>query len=124
MSNRSLAVSLVFRLAAISLMVCGTGCLVTSHSSESHSGNYVSDSTFDQIKPAQTTTAWVKATLGEPTRVTKVDDGTELWDYAYSEEKTSSGAIFLIFGGSNVKESTHHAFVEFKGGLATRAWRG
>ena len=123
-ASRHVGFAVLFWLIGIALSLMPMGCLVTSHSSETHGGNYVSDNTFAQIKPGQTTPVWVKATLGDPSKVTKMDDGTELWDYTYSEQKESSGAVFLIFGGSDTKESTGHAFVEFKNGVVTRAWRG
>jgi outer membrane protein assembly factor BamE (lipoprotein component of BamABCDE complex) len=47
-----------------------SGCLVMSINEETRSGKYVADTTFDQIKPGQTSAAWVKATLGEPSECT------------------------------------------------------
>jgi len=105
------------------LLLAGNGCLVTSNSQEQRSGSYVSDSTFDQIKPHETTAGWVDATLGKPTSIAKLDDGTEIWKYTYSVRKESSGAVFLIFGGSNANEVEHTAFVQLKDGVVTKAWR-
>jgi outer membrane protein assembly factor BamE (lipoprotein component of BamABCDE complex) len=105
------------------VLVAGSGCLVTSSSEETRSGNYISDSTFDQIKPHETTAGWVRATLGKPTSVDRLDDGTEIWKYSYSVRKESSGAVFLIFGGSSANEVEHTAFVQIKDGVVTKAWR-
>jgi outer membrane protein assembly factor BamE (lipoprotein component of BamABCDE complex) len=112
-------------LAALALLpfVAG-GCLVTSDSSEHRSGNYVADSTFDQIRPGKTTEGWVDATLGKPTSVSHLADGTDIWKYSYTERRDSSGAVFLIFGGSSSSEKTHTAFVEIKDGIVRNAWRG
>lgn len=99
------------------------GCLVTSTSSQHRSGNYVADTTFDQIHPGQTTAGWVDATLGKPTSISHLDDGTEIWKYSYTERRDSSGAVFLIFGGSSSNETTHTAFVEIKDGVVRKAWR-
>ena len=109
-------------LAAL-MLVLGTGCLVSSSKRQTQSGNYVPEATFDQIEPGNTTSAWVRATLGEPSDRTRVDDAVEVWKWTYNQKKESSGAIFLIFGGSETKESTGHAFVEFKDGVVTRKWR-
>jgi outer membrane protein assembly factor BamE (lipoprotein component of BamABCDE complex) len=108
------------------LCLLSSGCLVTSTSEESREGKYVADSTFDQIKPGKTTAAWVKATLGEPSARTKVeDDGdSEVWKYSYTERKSGSGAIFLIFGGTSSKEKSGTAFVELNDGVVTNKWRG
>ena len=37
--------------------------------------------------------------------------------------KDSSGAIFLIFAGSDKKERQHVAYVEIKDGVVTKKWR-
>ena len=122
-SVRLAARSLVL-LAGMALPMSLAGCLISSDTSEHRSGNYVADTTFSQIKPGQTTAAWVTATLGAPNKVTRVDADTELWDYSYTERKESSGAVFLIFGGHGVNETTAHAYVQLKNGIVTNAWRG
>ena len=100
------------------------GCLV-AHNSEQHiTGNYVPPNTFDRIEPGKTTAAWVKATLGEPSSKDKLDNDGELWKYSYTEKKESSGAIFLIFGGSDKKEEQRVAYVEIKDGVVKNKWRG
>src|SRR5262245_42405931 len=54
------------------------GCLVTSRSSINESGARVSQVTLDQIRPGQTTEAWVLATAGEPTSRRVVDEHTSI----------------------------------------------
>jgi outer membrane protein assembly factor BamE (lipoprotein component of BamABCDE complex) len=100
-----------------------TGCLVSHSSNEKVTGNFIPQNTFDRIEPGKTTAAWVQATLGEPSSKDKVDGDTEVWKYSYSEQKESSGAIFLIFGGSDKKEQQHIAYVEMKNGVVTNKWR-
>jgi outer membrane protein assembly factor BamE (lipoprotein component of BamABCDE complex) len=118
---RSAVVVLLGFLCALS-----SGCLVMSSNQETREGNFVADTTFDQIKPGQTSAAWVKATLGEPSVRTTVEgqDEAEVWKYKYTERKTGSGAIFLIFGGTSTKEKSGTAFVELKDGVVTNKWRG
>ena len=101
-----------------------SGCLVTGNSHQSRSGNYVADTTFNQIQPGKTTEAWVNATLGPPTNKNTLDDGTQIWKYTYTERRESSGAVFLIFGGHDSKETSGTAYVEIKDGVVTKAWRG
>lgn len=106
------------------MLVCiGSGCLVNAASSQTRSGNFVPENTFDQIKPNQTTQAWVKAVLGEPTSKNTADS-SEIWKWSYTERKESSGAIFLILGGHDEKEQAHAAYVEFKDGVVVNKWRG
>jgi outer membrane protein assembly factor BamE (lipoprotein component of BamABCDE complex) len=101
------------------------GCLVSGSSTERRTGNYVADSTFSKIEPGKTTAGWVQATLGEPSSKESVAaGGSEIWKYSYTERKDSSGAIFLLFGGSDSKETTGHAFVEIKDGIVVNKWRG
>ena len=109
-----------FSLLALMLL---TGCLVAHSSNQSYSGNYIPQDTFDRIEPGKTTAAWVQATLGEPSSREKVDGNTEVWKYSYTERKESSGAIFLIFGGSDKKEQQHVAYVEMSNGVVSKKWR-
>ena len=109
-------------LALLSLFLL-SGCLVAHSSDQRVSGNFVPPNTFDRIEPGKTTAAWVKATLGEPSSKDTAGTNSEVWKYSYTEQKESSGAIFLIFGGSNVKERPGTAFVEIKDGVVVNKWR-
>lgn len=101
----------------------GSGCLISSNSHETRSGTYVSENTFAQIRPGQTTEDWVRATLGTPTSETVLRDGGRILKWSYSEHHESSGAVFLIFGGHSEKDTDHTAFVELHDGVVSRAWR-
>jgi outer membrane protein assembly factor BamE (lipoprotein component of BamABCDE complex) len=100
-----------------------SGCLISGHTDTTYSGTNVSQSTFAQIKPGSTTIGWVHATLGEPNTKTK-DGDDEVWKYTYTEHTDSSGAVFLIFGGSSSSEKTNTVFIEFKDGVVFNKWRG
>jgi hypothetical protein len=110
-------------LLPCAVLLATTGCLVTSRSKVYKTGVDVPDGTFEKIEPGTTTAAWVRATLGEPTSQAHDDHGGQVWTYAYTEHVDSSGYVFLIFGGSNVTETTRKAFVEFTGGVVVRKWR-
>src|SRR5204863_847582 len=93
-------------IVAVSLL---SGCLVSATSNEKRTGNYVPESTFSQIELGKTSAGWVQATLGEPSSKNKVEaTDTEIWKYSYTERKDSSGAVFLLFGGHDSKETTGH----------------
>jgi len=121
--NASYRITIVL-LAIVMLLslLLNAGCLVATDSKSKISGNYVPEDTFNRIEPGKTTAAWVKATLGEPSS-RDTADGTEVWKYTYTEEKDSSGAIFLIFAGSDKKEHHRVAYVEFKDGVVSKKWR-
>ena len=121
-NRRRAAVVATVLLPLIGILLLN-GCLVSSTNHQSVSGNYVPENTFDRIKPGETTSSWVKATLGEPSTKEKVDDSNEVWKYSYTEVKEGSGAIFLIFGGSDKKERQRSAYVEFKDGIVKSKWR-
>jgi outer membrane protein assembly factor BamE (lipoprotein component of BamABCDE complex) len=100
------------------------GCLVGGSSSIKREGTYVADTTLNHIEPGKTEQSWVLATLGQPTEKTEVAPKHELWKYSYKEVKSSSGYVFLIFGGSDRKETNGKVFIELQDGVVTKTWRG
>lgn len=122
MINKSRGAIIVLLPLLCILALTNAGCLVSSNSQQKISGNYVPQETFDRIKPGETTSSWVKAALGEPSSKEKADD-TEVWKYSYTEVKEGSGAVFLLFGGSDKKELPRSAYVEFKDGVVKSKWR-
>jgi len=99
------------------------GCLVTGSSKETMTGTHISPTTFSNIEPGVTTETWVRAALGEPTSRSELDDGSSLWRWSFRRDKTSSSAVFLIFGGSSRKESEGATFVQLKDGIVVKAWQ-
>jgi outer membrane protein assembly factor BamE (lipoprotein component of BamABCDE complex) len=122
--TRVMAGRLARTFLAGAVMLTLSGCLIAGSSSQQRTGNYVADTTFSQIEPGKTTAGWVLATLGEPDKKTKVDGDGEVWQWRYTEKRESSTAVFLIFGGSDKKETSGTAFVELKDGVVTNKWRG
>ncbi len=106
------------------LLIAAPGCLFGGHSDVRREGTYVAASTMDQIKPGKTTKSWVRAVVGEPTERIHIDAGQELWKYAYTETKDSSGYVFLIFSGSDSKKTENNVFIEFEGDVVRKTWRG
>lgn len=101
------------------------GCLVSSSNSTTESGVRVSNATLAQVVPGTTTESWVVATLGEPTSRTDVpgQPGTQILRYDFSRSEESSGAVFLIFGGSTRRQTNSRAFFEVSNGVVTRSWQ-
>ena len=99
------------------------GCLVEHNLHETRSGHWVPENTFDQIEPGKTSSAWVTATLGQPSEKSRIDEHSEIWKWTYSKTKTANGYVFLIFKGSDTTETPGVAFVEFKDGVVVRKWR-
>jgi len=105
-------------------LIASPGCLFGGHSKVRREGTYVAASTMDQIRPGKTTKSWVRAVVGEPTERVRIDPAHELWKYAYTETKDSSGYVFLIFSGSDTKKTDNNVFIEFDGEVVSRTWRG
>src|SRR5688572_24662206 len=121
--NLSSSLRHVLTLAAAVSLLGLAGCLVSSDTTQSQSGKYVSDRTWRQIDEGETSAAWVEATLGEPSERKRLDDGTEIWKWTYTEHKNSSGHVFLLFDGSSNKETQGAAIVELKDGIVVKKWR-
>jgi outer membrane protein assembly factor BamE (lipoprotein component of BamABCDE complex) len=123
MKTPTRVLSTALTIAAILPLLTMTGCLISSTSNVTHTGVSVSDASWAQIVPGKSAD-FVTAVLGEPTSKQKLDDGTEIWKWTYTERTDSSGAVFLIFGGTSTQENSHTAFVELKDGVVTNHWRG
>lgn len=115
------------RLASATALIAATlplgGCLVSGSSKETMSGTYVGPSTFAEIEPGTTTEKWVLAALGEPTSKSTLDDGSSLWKWAFRKDRSSSSAVFLVFGGSSRKETEGATFVQIRDGIVVKAWQ-
>lgn len=113
-------------VGVLSLTMAGLvlpGCLISSHSNEDFSGSYVSHRTFNQVEPGVTTVSWVKGTMGEPTSKTTLEDGSELWKYAYTKTKNSNGSLLFVFNGSSRSATGGSAYVQIKDGIVVKHWR-
>lgn len=121
MSSRIVSAVLTSILAAA---LCGMqGCLINSHSSTSYTGRFISPTALEKIEVGKTKTDFVKATLGEPTCRSTLDDGSEVWRYDYKKTTSGSGTVFLLFNGDNHTEKQGSTYVMFKDGVVAEKWR-
>ncbi len=125
--SRNFAGPMAFVVGTAWMLSTMSGCLVSSHSSERETGTRIGATTMNQIEPGSTTKNWVLSALGEPTTKSvftpeDADRLGEIWVYEYEKVRSSSGAVFLIFGGSSKKTTnqTHH--VEFIDNVVNRVW--
>ena len=109
---------LVFMLALATM----GGCLVSKSRTVNESGVRVSKSTLNQVKPGETTEAWVVATLGPPSCRSLVDSGTEILRYDHRVETCKGGSVFLLFSGAEKLQTTNSVFFEMKEGVVARYW--
>ena len=114
----------ILPVAAACLLTAG-GCLVVGGSSYYESGVRVSQSTLNQVQVDKTTEAWLIAALGEPSHRRKVagqDHVVEILSYEYTVEKSSGGAVFLVFAGGEEHRYRRVTYFEVTDGVVTRAW--
>lgn len=111
--------------AVLGIIVAGGvgGCLVEHNEREIRTGHWVPENTFDEIEAGKATSAWVAATLGQPSEKNRIDDHSEIWKWTYIQKKSNDGYVFLIFKGSDTIETPGAVFVEFKDGVVVRKWR-
>jgi len=91
-------------------------------STETITGDYIGEQSFQQIKPGTTTAEWVESVIGKPTRTSKTKN-SELWIYDYQNVKRSKGYIFLLLADGSEKTIKSTAYIEIKDGIVINAWR-
>jgi outer membrane protein assembly factor BamE (lipoprotein component of BamABCDE complex) len=124
---RALRTSRMHRGARVlALVLCGaaactalTGCLVASDRKSTVSGREVTSAELDAIKVGTTTETDVLARLGPPSTTTELSDGGKMHTWSATSRETSSGAVFLIFASSSVKETKRSVMVSCKDGVVT-----
>lgn len=99
------------------------GCLLSASRESEISGAYVRPYATTQIKLHQTTIEETEELLGLPSIAIDNDDGSETWTWNWTKHTDSSGAVLILFSGSN--ESTVHESVSimFVDGVAVKKWR-
>lgn len=115
--NASLATA-----AALAAACLFPACIINVDSHSERSGRYVSASTLQQVEPGRTQD-YVLALLGEPTSRTKLEGGTEIWKWAYTETKRSEGSLIFVFSGDDTERIEGAAYVEFQDGVVRKTWQ-
>jgi hypothetical protein len=110
-------------------LVLGTGLLLSSgcaiidaHSETTTSGTIVSDESLARVQPGSTTTAWLLATLGEPSSREQVDGSTEILKYSSQQLVEVDSELLFIFDTSTRKEVHRTVFFECVDGMLSRHW--
>ncbi|MCK6528349.1 hypothetical protein L6R50_12605 [Myxococcota bacterium] len=88
-------------------------------------GVYVSEDLLGHIEEGKTRADWLRAVIGEPTARATLDDGTEIWKWAY-EPLRSTGDLVQVFGGGGEEPTPKPiiAYVRLKDGVVVEKWRG
>ena len=98
------------------------GCIINADSHNERTGHYVSSATLARIEPGKSSD-YVSALVGEPTRRTKLEAGSEIWKWEYRDKKTRNGAFIFVFSDESTTEIEGATYVEFKDGVVVRSWQ-
>ena len=120
--NASFARILPSTLAALAAACLFPACIINVDSHSERSGRYDSSSTLQQVEHGSTQ-SYVLALLGEPTSRTKVEGGTEIWKWSYTEVKRSEGSLIFVFSGDETERVEGAAYVEFQDGVVRKSWQ-
>lgn len=124
--TRRLASTLRFSVAAAlaaGMSVGLAGCLVSSRSSSSVTGDYVGSDAFEEVEVGVTTDEWLIAALGAPTSSTTLDSGAQVWKWSHTKTSESSGSVLFLFGGSSSHVTAGATCVELCDGVVVKKWR-
>lgn len=98
------------------------GCLVGQAKESAFSGNYVSPTTLESIKPGMPLTDAI-ALMGEPTSRGPMSDGSEICRWQYTRTDKGAGYVFLVFGGTDKTTRSLTTLVQARGGIIERVWQ-
>jgi outer membrane protein assembly factor BamE (lipoprotein component of BamABCDE complex) len=107
---------------AVTLGLCLPSCVISSSSRTEYSGNYVSDQTLQQVKVGAKPD-YVLAVLGEPSTKSRLEDGTEIWKWRYTQSRSSSSSIIFAFSGNSKTDTVRNTYVQFEDGKVVKSWR-
>jgi hypothetical protein len=105
-------------VSATALLVL-PGCLVSSSSRTETTGKNLESADTRSIEVGKTTGDEIIQSFGAPTERTDRPDGSATWKYCQIETRRSSGAVFLVFGGSSSKSTKQCTVLDLKGGVVT-----
>jgi outer membrane protein assembly factor BamE (lipoprotein component of BamABCDE complex) len=107
----------------LSSLPLGQACvMISTGGHEEVSGQYVSAETLAQIQPGSTQ-EYVMSLLDEPTTKTVLSDGTEIWKWTYSSTASSRSSLLFVLNAEKNTKRHHNSYIQFEGGLVTKAWR-
>jgi outer membrane protein assembly factor BamE (lipoprotein component of BamABCDE complex) len=101
-----------------------TGCLIYRDDTRyGDKGKAPTDRTLDQIQTGTTTREWVLVTLGEPSRQSTIQDGTEVLEYQYSRKKDNQFILCPFVFINDEGEEKQTLYFEVADGVVTKFWK-
>lgn len=99
-----------------------TGCLFTVDSDRHESISPWSEGQVARIERGITTSDWVRSSFGDPERITRHEDGSEVWRYSRSSTVETEIGLFLLFHLDMENEQQEQLHVEISDGRVTDYW--
>jgi hypothetical protein len=85
----------MFALAALCISLMGCLFVVDSKQKSGRTQWYQSD--LNQVVNGQTEAGWIRNAFGEPDRISRYDNGSEIWRYRNTTSTRSEIGLFLLF---------------------------
>lgn len=94
--------------------------------SVAYEGVYISEGLLERVEKGVTRADWLLAVFGEPTARSTLDDGSEIWKWAYMPVRQQGSIVTLLSTGGGKDEpkiQTATSFVHLREGLVVETWR-
>lgn len=109
-------------VAVAALCVLMTGCLFVVDSKQRSGSQQWSNHEVDRIEVGRTSADWISRTFGPADRVSRYEDGTEVWRYRNRSTTESRVGLFLLFRVNVERDHTETLALEVRDGVVTDYW--
>ncbi len=117
---------MLLRLFLMATLVALGGCTIVDIRDSvtyEHDNKRVPEEVISKIVPGRTTRKWVEEYVGKPDRITKHQNGSEIFTYRFSENKKNRVRIFVLFKYENTGFREKHVYIQFVDGKVYKLWR-
>lgn len=109
-------------LGVSALCISLAGCLFVVDSKQKVGSTQWYQSDLDRVVEGQTSAQWVRDAFGEPSRVSRFDDGSEIWRYRNSSSSSSEVGLFLLFSVDVEEDKEEVLSLEIRDGVVRDFW--
>ncbi len=90
-----------------------------------YTGVFISEALVERVVIGETRSDWILAVFGEPTARASLDDGSEIWKWAYVPLYEEKPVFAMLSTGGRDEPTVTQAttFVHLRDGIAVEAWR-
>lgn len=110
----------MFAVAVICISLMGCLFVVDSKQKAGRTQWYQSD--LNQVVSGETDAAWIRDAFGEPERISRYDDGSEIWRYRNTSSSRSEIGLFLLFNIDVERDQEEVLALEINNGRVSDYW--